>query len=71
MASPFLIPDLVDHVFQYLKSSDLYTCLFVNRQFNAHAHSFLWGTLRFSAGFTAYYSSESHKSQVNTCLLGS
>jgi hypothetical protein len=33
----FLLPEVLDAVFEYLEKSDIHTCLFVNRQFHATA----------------------------------
>ena len=60
-----LFPELIDHIFEYLNDHDLYTFLFVSFQFNEHATRFLYRHIDFVAGFTAYYSNESHKRQVS------
>src|SRR5579863_853605 len=64
--SSLLFPELIDHIFEYLDDRDLYTCLFISHQFNEHATRLLYRNLRFDAGFTAYYSNESHRLQVVT-----
>ena len=64
--SYILLPELVNHIFQYLDDRDLYKCLFVSHQFNEHASRLLYSDLRFDAGFTDYYSNEEHKLQVDT-----
>ena len=63
-----LFPELIDHIFEYLDDHGLYNCLFVSHQFNEHATPLLYRYIRFAAGFTAYYSNESHKQQVFTYL---
>ena len=63
-----LFSELIDDIFEYLNPRDLYTCLLVNYQFNAHATRLLYRDINFNAGFTAYYSNEEHKIQVDTCF---
>ena len=63
-----LLPELIDHIFEYLNDRDLYTCLFVSHQFNDHATRLLYRYILFNAGFTAYDSNEHHKIQVVPCL---
>jgi F-box-like len=41
----FLLPELIDDVFQYLQKGDLYRCSQVNRQFNARAIPLLYRTV--------------------------
>lgn len=38
----FLLPELIDTVFEYLDDHDLYHCIQVNREFNAHGIRFLY-----------------------------
>jgi hypothetical protein len=63
-----LLSELIDDIFEYLNNRDLYTCLFVSHQFNAHAARVLYRDITFNAGFTAYYSNEQDKIQVHTYL---
>lgn len=60
----------VDYVFGYLDDRDLYTCLFVNRQFNNCATQFLYRSIRFEGGLTSDYSSEDYKIKVYVSLAG-
>src|SRR5271163_4661478 len=41
----FLLPELIDAVFECLQKCDLYRCIQVNREFNAHAIPFLYRTV--------------------------
>jgi len=43
----FLLPEVLDAVFEYLDKSDIHTCLFVNRQFHVTAIPFIYRDISF------------------------
>ena len=59
----FLLPELIDAVFQHLPKWDLYRCSQVNREFNAHAIPFLYRVVEFY--FHAPYLQQNAKTKEN------
>lgn len=70
MVARILISELVDEIFEYLDARDLHTCLFVSRQFNAHAIQFIYRTIALNGGSNPLNSPAEKSKVLNTpCLI--
>ena len=67
MMTHILVPELVDEIFEFLDARDIHTCLFVSRQFNAHALQFIYHTISLKGGSNPL-NSPSEKSKVPITL---
>lgn len=50
MMANILISELIDEIFKYLDTCDIYICLFVSHQFHEHAIRFIYRTISLEAG---------------------